>query len=435
MNSASSATPAEIASYFDRLWSLPRSITGDGVRKTHDILGEILPLERIEIPSGTKCFDWTVPKEWAVREAYVMSPKGERLFDFAENNLHLLNYSAPFRGKMSLRELDGHLYSLPEMPDAIPYRTSYYEEKWGFCLSQNQRDTLVDGEYEVVVDTELIDGSLTISECVLPGETKDEVLISTYTCHPSMANNELSGPLVAAFLGRFLASLPKRRLTYRFVFLPETIGSIAYLHRCGGHLKDHLAAGYVVTCVGDCGNFTYKRSRRGGTLADRACEYLLSQTDKSFSVRDFAPFGSDERQYCSPGFDLPVGALMRSAPGDYPQYHTSLDNREAVSFEAMAESVDLYTRLCLTLDGNRRYLNQVMFGEPQLGKYGLYPGTGGQNATIPDTADILWLLSLADGNNDLIAIAEKSGVDFDVLASIAERCLEAGLLKEEPPAP
>ena len=191
----------------------------------------------------------------------------------------------------------------------------------------------------------------------------------------------------------------------------------------------------MVTCVGDCGNFTYKRSRRGGTLADRACEYLLSQTDKSFSVRDFAPFGSDERQYCSPGFDLPVGALMRSAPGDYPQYHTSLDNREAVSFEAMAESVDLYTRLCLTLDGNRRYLNQVMFGEPQLGKYGLYPGTGGQNATIPDTADILWLLSLADGNNDLIAIAEKSGVDFDVLASIAERCLEAGLLKEEPPAP
>ena len=254
---------------FDRLWPIMRSITGDGVRETHDILGELIPLERMEIPSGTKTFDWTVPKEWVFRDAYVIDPNGGRILDARHNTLHLVNYSEPFRGTLSRGELDDHLYSLPERPDAIPYVTSYYRPRWGFCLSQAQRNALPDGDYQVVVDTDLIDGSLTLSECVLPGESTDEVLLSTYTCHPSMANNELSGPLVAAALAKRIAAWPKRRLTYRFVFAPETIGAIAYLSKRGEHLKQSLVAGYIITCVGIPAPFTYQRSRRGNSLADK----------------------------------------------------------------------------------------------------------------------------------------------------------------------
>jgi len=258
-------TPTELAAYFNRLWPILRSITGEGVRKTHDILSELVPLERIEVPSGSVTFDWTVPQEWVVREAYFVTPDHRRMCDVTKNNLHLLNYSIPFRGKVSLQEIDSHLHSLPDQPDAIPYVTSYYEPRWGFCLSHNQRQALPLGDYEVVIDTDLVDGKLTLSEAVLPGQEDREVLISTYTCHPSMANNELSGPLVAAFLYRRLAALSSRRLTYRFVFLPETIGSIVYLGLRGPVLKEKLIAGFVVTCVGDPGPFNYKRSRAGGT--------------------------------------------------------------------------------------------------------------------------------------------------------------------------
>ncbi len=424
-------TADEVAAFLDRLWPLPRSITGEGVRASHDILGEILPLHRIEVPSGTRCFDWTVPKEWIVREAYVVTPTGERILDFGENNLYLVNYSMPFRGRMTRQELDSRLFSLPDMPEAVPYRTSYYKEDWGFCISQKQRDSLAEGEYEVVVDSDLVDGSMTISECVLPGETEKEVLLSTYTCHPSMANNELSGPLVTALLARRLTALPRRRLTYRFVFQPETIGAIATLQRIGDHLRENLVAGYVVSCVGDVGSFTYKRSRRGDTLADRACEYILATSGHPFEIIDFHPMGSDERQYCSPGFDLPVGVLTRSLPATYPQYHTSLDNRDAISFEAICESIDMYYRLCLLLDRNRVYQNQVMYGEPHLSKYDLYPTLGGSADTRFEVGDILWLMSLADGSRDLLAIAERSGSEFDRLAELAQRCVEAGLLKAE----
>lgn len=422
----------EIETYFDRLWPILRSITGEGVRQTHDILSEIVKLERTEISSGTQVFDWTIPKEWKVNEAYIIDPNGKRILDVKENNLHLVNYSIPFRGILSKSELGGHLYSLPDKPTAIPYVTSYYSPRWGFCLSQQERDKLPDGNYQVVVDTELFEGSLTLSEAVLQGESQDEVLISTYTCHPSLASNELSGPLVTAFLYKELARLEHRRLTYRFVFLPETIGAITYLHLRGEHLKKHLVAGYVVTCIGDAGNFTYKRSRQssiGPTLAlvDRAAEHVLKHSERAYKVLDFSPLGSDERQYCSPGFNLPVGSLMRSQYGTYPEYHTSLDNKDFVSFEAMAESVQMYLSVMKTLEQNRIYKNLFPHGEPQLGKRGLYE-TLGRN-TIPELSSaVFWLLNYADGEHDLLDIAEKSDYSVELLDKAAKACLEAKII-------
>jgi aminopeptidase-like protein len=419
----------ELESYFDRLWPILRSITGEGVRQTHDILCELVRLERSEIPSGTRVFDWTVPKEWKVNEAYLIDPHGKRILDVRDNTLHLVNYSIPFRGVVSKDELDSHLYSLPDKPTAIPYITSYYAPRWGFCLSQDERETLPEGNYQVVVDTELLDGSLTLSEAVLPGESQEEVLISTYTCHPSLANNELSGPLVAAFLYRELARLEHRHLTYRFVFLPETIGAITYLHLRGEHLKKHLVAGYVVTCIGDAGSFTYKRSRRETSLPDRAAEHTLKHSGNPYKILDFSPLGSDERQYCSPGFNLPVGSLMRSMYGTYPEYHTSLDNKSFISFGAMAESVQMYLRVMKTLESNRLYNNLFPHGEPQLGKRGLYE-TLGQN-TIPELSSaVFWLLNYADGEHDLLWIAEKSGYSIALLDKAAQACLEVGIVEE-----
>ncbi len=422
------ALPDDIASTFDRLWPILRSITGAGVRQTHDILSEIVKLERHEIPSGTQVFDWTIPKEWVVRQAYIIDPQGQRILDVAENNLHLLNYAVPFQGVVSKAELETHLYSLPDKPTAIPYVTSYYAPRWGFCLSQQQRDKLPEGDYQIVIDTEMIDGSLTISEAVLKGESEQEVLISTYTCHPSLANNELSGPLVAAFLYQKLAALGKRRLTYRFVFLPETIGAIAYLHLRGEHLKKNVVAGYVLTCIGDAGDFTYKRSRQHTSLADRAAEHVLKHLNTPSKVINFSPLGSDERQYGSPGFNLPMGSLMRSMYGTYPEYHTSLDNRDFISFTAMAESVEAYFKIMMALENNVIYKNLFPYGEPQLGKRGLYD-TIGRN-TIPELSSaVFWLLNFSDGEHDLLAIAQKSGYSMELLHQAAQACLATGLIE------
>lgn len=428
-------TEGEIAAYFDRLWPLNRSLTGEGVRATHDILGELLPLKRIEIPSGTQVFDWTIPPEWRVKAAYVTGPDGKRLFDVKDNNLHLVGYSIPFRGKLARAELDKHLHSLPDLPDALPYVTSYYRREWGFCLPHKVRQSLPDGQYDVVVDTELDDnGSMTLSETVLPGASDAEILISTYTCHPSLANNELSGPLAASFLYRRLASWPQRRHSFRFVFLPETIGSIAYLHRCGEHLKAKLAAGYVVTCVGLDDDFTYKRSKRGDTLADRAAEIVLRDIAATGGPANrmlgFFPSGSDERQYCSPAFNLPVGSLMRGMYATRPQYHTSLDNREHISFASLQQTIDAYEAICRAIDNNAVYRSTVTQGEPFLSKYDLYPPKNDPREVRPDVMDILWLLSLADGRTDLLSIAARSKVPVARLIEAALRCRRVGLVEE-----
>ena len=419
--------PVQIEYFFDRLWPLMRSLTGDGVRATHDILGEILPLQRTEVPSGQQVFDWTVPKEWVVRKAYIIRPDGEKILDIKDNNLHLVSYSIPFQGTLPLTELDNHLHSLPDLPNAIPYVTSFYEPRWGFCLTDNQRKCLPDGDYEVVVDTELTDGSLTISEALLPGESSEEVLISTYTCHPSLANNELSGPLVAAFLYRRLASISKRRLSFRFAFFAETIGCIAYLALREPLLRERLIAGYVITCAGDRAPFTYKYSRRGNTLADRAAEYVLKDMEGVRYV-PYSPIGSDERQYCSPGFNFPVGSLMRSMYGTFEEYHTSLDNKNFIDFGALAETVEVYARLCTTLDANNSFISQNPFCEPQLGKRGLYPNRGSDKVAERLEA-LLWLLNLSDGQHDLLSIATRSGLSIENLDHAAQQCLAKGLIK------
>ena len=404
-------------------------MTGDGVRQTHEILGELVPLNRIEVPSGTEVFDWTVPPEWQINKAYVIKPDGRRILDVVENNLHLVNYSVPFCGKLSLAELQPHLHSLPENPHAIPYVTSYYNPAWGFCLTHAEREKLPNGEYDVVVDTNLkADGGMTLSEAVLPGKTQEEVLISTYTCHPSMANNELSGPLVAAYLFKRLASLPERRLTYRFAFLVETIGSIAYLAMRGEHLKKHMVGGLVATCVGLDEPFVYKRSARGDTVIDRAAEKTLVENNLDHRIVDFYPWGSDERQYCSPGFELPVGCLMRGSFFERPEYHTSLDNRELISFETILDTVSAYEAICLMMERNLIYKNLIAGGEPQLGKYGLYPLIGAKQEVEQGRRDLFWLLSLANGTRDLIQISQRSGVPVARLHDTASKCVSVGIM-------
>lgn len=418
---------------FDRLWPITRSICGPGLRETLDVLGEVMPHQRIEVPCGQPVFDWAVPQEWQAREAYVIAPDGRRILDLAVNNLHLVNYSVAFRGRLSRAELDRHLHSLPEQPDAIPYVTSYYAPRWGFCLAEHERRNLTEGDYEVVVDTVHKDGSLTLAEAVLPGSEAREVLFSSYICHPSLANNELSGPLVLAFLYRRIAAWPDRRLTYRFVLCPETIGTLSYLRLRGDHLRQRMDAGYVITCVGDAGGperrFTYKRSRMGDSLADRAALHTLSRTlNEPFETVDFAPDdGSDERQYCSPGFNLPVGSLMRTMYGQYPEYHTSLDNRGLMSFPAMQGSVAAYEQIARLLDGNLRYRNLSPYGEPQLGRRKLY-ATEGTHVDAATSA-VLWTLNLSDGSHDLLAIANRSGHPFPRILDAAKRAEQAGLLE------
>ena len=426
-----SESPGELAGYFDRLWPLLRSLTGEGVRQTHDILSELVPLERLEIPSGTACFDWTVPPEWICRQAYVTAPDGRRMLDVTEHNLHLVNYSAPFRGTVTRTQLEEHLHSLPNQADAIPYVTSYYAPRWGFCLTQRQRDHLPEGDYQVVVDTEHVAGSLTISHAVLPGDERDEVLISTYTCHPSLANDNLSGPLAAAFLYRRLAALPQRRLTYRFVLAARN-------HRQHRLLAPARRAPAPASRGGLCGQlrrrlaapFTYKRSRRGDTPADRAALVALRKfSGERLRVLDFDPSGSDERQFCSPGFDLPVGVIARSIYGSYPEYHTSLDNRDFISFEALVESVDALFATLLVLDRNRVFRRTNPYGEPQLGGRGLYPTLGTGRQRDERLVALRWLLNLADGRHDLVAIAERSGSDFDLLHELAKECLQTKLIE------
>lgn len=415
----------ELHSLVAELFPICRSITGDGVRETLRRVGARIPLTIHEVPSGTPVFDWTVPKEWNIRDAYIANARGERLVDFRQSNLHVVSYSTPVRRRMSLAELRPQLFSLPEQPDRIPYRTSYYKETWGFCLPHAQLEGLADEEYEVVIDSTLADGSLTYAECLLPGEYPDEVLVSCHICHPSLADDNLSGLAVAAELARWLGGR-RRRYTYRFVFIPGTIGAITWLAR-NREAAARVRHGLVLTCVGDPGAFTYKRSRRGDAEVDRALAHVLRHSGHDHRVIDFFPYGYDERQYCSPGFNLPVGCLMRSQHGTFPEYHTSGDDLAFVRPEALRESLALCAAAVDLLERNRTYVSTNPHCEPQLGRRGLYGSVGGY-APQQYQLTMLWVLNLSDGGHSLLEIAERADAPFAMVADIAERLAEHGLL-------
>jgi aminopeptidase-like protein len=423
----------ELENYFDRLWPITRSLTGNGNRKTLGILSELVALRIIEVPSGTKCFDWTVPAEWNINEAWIKDSNGNIIIDVAENNLHILGYSEPFKGNLTFDELRPHLYSLPDQPGLIPYLTSYYQRRWGFCLSHDQLLRLDKNDtYEVLIDSTLDQkGSMTIGEAIIKGKSDKEILFSSYICHPSMANNELSGPLVTAFLYHNLKKRKNLKYTYRFVFAPETIGSIYNLSINGDEWKKNLLAGFIINCIGDRGKFTYKKSRIGNALPDRIVQTLLTQTEKEFNVFDFFPGGSDERQFCSPGFNLPVGSLMRTMYGEYSEYHTSADNKEFISFDALENSIKKYLEVIEVIERNQKYMNSMPYCEPQLGKRGLYPTLGSQKLKSDFVSTMMWVLNLADGTNDLISISEKSGIPFKNLYPVIDKLIENGILKNE----
>ncbi|MCD9023671.1 DUF4910 domain-containing protein [Cohnella silvisoli] len=417
---------------FDRLFPINRSITGDGVRESLSILGEIVPISQKEYPSGTECFDWTVPKEWNVRSAFVKDGQGRTLIDFKENNLHLMGYSTPFQGYVSREELMEHLYTRPDLPDAIPYVMSYYKENWGFCVEHSRLAEFKDEWYEVVIDSELKDGHMTIGEGFIQGSSGREILLSTYVCHPSMAINELSGPLVQTMVYRYLQQREgDLKYSYRFLYVPETIGSLLYLSQHGDELKRNVAAGYVVTCVGHGEAFTYKKSKQANTLADKAAMHVLKQSGKLHKVVDWNPFGSDERQYCSQAFKLPMGSLMRTMYGEYPEYHTSLDNRSLISEEVLEETVQMYIDLIETLEANETYECTHIHGEPKLDKRGLYPYTGGTRtkAQQRQISAITNLLAFSDGSHDLMDIAEKLNVMGKDLREAALLLEQHGLLR------
>ena len=409
------------------LYPICRSITGNGYRQTMQRIQEIIPISIQEVPSGTEVFDWTIPKEWNIRDAYVKGPNGKKVIDFKQHNLHVMQYSVPIRLKMPLQDLKHHLYSLPDHPEWIPYRTSYYKENWGFCLSQKQLDSLEEGEYEVVIDSSLEDGHLTFGEYRIQGESDEEVLVSCHCCHPSLCNDNLSGIALTSRLAETLRSL-SLRYSYRFLFIPGAIGSITWLSK-NEEVTSRIKHGLVVTGVGDSGTFHYKKSRRGDAEIDRVVQYVLKHSGKSYQVRDFSPYGYDERQYCSPGFNLPVGSLTRSPHGLYPQYHTSADDLNFVSTGALVESLSIYLEVVRVLENNRRYQNLNPKCEVRLGKRGLYRTIGGEIGQPLNELALLWVLNLSDGSNSLLDISERSGLPFDDVESAAGALLGKELLK------
>ena len=410
------------------LYPICRSITGDGIRASLRMLQQVVPLEIHEVPTGTRVFDWIVPPEWNIRDAYVKDRRGERVIDFRRHNLHVVNYSVPFHGHLTLDELRPHLHTLPEQPDRIPYRTSYYRETWGFCISHNQFLSLEKGEYEVCVDTSLEPGALTYGELYLAGQSSAEVLISCHCCHPSLANDNLSGMVVSTFLAKELQT-QTRRYSYRFLFIPGTIGSITWL-ALNEQRTNNIKHGLVVACVGDAGCMHYKRSRLGDAEIDKAAIHVLQHSGHEFEVLDFSPYGYDERQYCSPGFNLPVGSLTRTPHGRYPEYHTSADNLDFVRPEYLADSFDKYLAVIDVLENNRKYRNTNPKCEPQLGKRGLYGTFGGRKDADQYELAMLWVLNLSDGNNTLLEIADRSNLSFGLIGKVAETLLTHGLLEE-----
>lgn len=421
-------TGREMHAFIGEMYPLCRSITGAGFRETLSLVSRHIPLEIHEIPTGTPIFDWTVPKEWNIRDAYVKNRAGERVIDFHKSNLHVVSYSVPVEATLSLTELKEHLFTLPEQPDRIPYRTAYYQETWGFCLSQRELLKLQDDRYEVRIDSSLEPGHLAYGEYLLPGEEEHEVLISCHACHPSLCNDNLSGVAVAAFLAKHLGTQPGRRYSYRFLFIPGTIGSITWL--CLNEDRVHrIRHGLVAACVGDPGRMTYKKSRRGNTEIDQAVANVLKHSGQDYEIIDFFPYGYDERQYGSPGFNLPVGCLMRTPHGRYPEYHTSADDLAFVRPASLADSFMKYLAVFHVLEYNRAFLNLNPKGEPQLGRRGLYRLMGGDREEGFDQMSLLWVLNLSDGRHTLLDIAERSGYPFAVIHRAASALKESGLLQ------
>jgi aminopeptidase-like protein len=414
----------------EELFPICRSITGNGVRQTLEILRRFIPLEAHEVPSGIGVLDWTVPPEWNLRDAYILDPDGRRVVDFAANNLHIVQYSRPIDAMIPLGELRPHLHTLPDQPDWIPYRTSYYTENWGFCLTHRQLSSLADGPYRVVIDSDLGPGHLSYGELLIPGETDDTVLFSCHICHPSLANDNLSGIAVATMLACHLQTL-RRRHSYRFLFIPGTIGSLTWLARNEDKVG-RIVHGLVLSCLGDAGGMTYKQSRRGNAAIDRIVAHVLRNDEVPHRITPFVPYGYDERQYCSPGFDLPVGCLMRTPNGEYPEYHSSADNLSLLRPESLAHSLAVLRRIVAVIEGDAICRSRNPKGEPQLGQRGLYETMGGQRAASYDQMALLWVLNLADGHHSLLDMAERAGVPFATIRAAADALVAAELLERMP---
>lgn len=409
------------------LFPINRSLTGDGVRTSLRIIKNLINIEISEVPSNSKVFDWVVPREWKIRNAWIVTPDGDKICDYSKNNLHLVGYSSPINKKMGLAELNKNLFSLNTQPNAIPYVTSYYKESWGFCITHNERLKLKEGQYEVFIDSEIFDGNLSYGELIIPGKSKKEILLSTYICHPSMANNELSGPVLAVELAKMLLNT-KNDYTYRIIFVPETIGSLVYIKKHYKDLKRNIIAGFVLTCVGDNNNVSYLESRYGNTLADKVAKFVLKEMDLKYISYTFLDRGSDERQYCSPGIDLPVCSVMRSKYATYPEYHTSLDNMSFISKEGLQLSFDIYRFIIKTIELNF-YYESVVLGEPQLGTKGLYPLISKKHSD-KSVRDILDFIAYADGSNDLIDISNITGIKIDRLSNLSDLLIGEKILKK-----
>lgn len=428
MSLAIDSTGVELHAFASRLYPICRSITGEGVRKSLAMISEHVPLSIREVPSGSAVYDWEVPLEWNIEDAAVLAPHGERVIDFQKHNLHVVSYSEPFAKTVALSELEPRLHSLPEHPQWIPYRTSYYQRTWGFCLSHEVRETLRTGRYRVEIKSSLAPGSLTYGELALPGRSREEVLFFTHVCHPSLANDNTSGMAVATFLAQWLADAP-RRYSYRFVFAPGTIGSLCWLKRNEARLGQ-VRAGLVLGLLGDSGALTYKASRDENTETDAIAAYVLAQIAPQGSIVPFSPYGYDERQLCSPGFNLPVGRLTRSPNGAYPQYHSSADDLTLIRPECLAQSLSACKLFVNVLEDNVRYVNLNPKGEPRLGKRGLYGAIGGTSPKAREHA-MLWVLNQSDGSKSLLDIARRADLGFDVVRQAAEALEGAGLLRVE----
>jgi len=419
----------EIFDLIEKMYPICRSITGNGVRETLSIISKIIPIKIYEVPSKTKVLDWEIPLEWNIKDAWIKNGSGKKIIDFKNCNLHVLNYSIPIHKKVNLQELKKHLFTLPDYPESIPYRTSYHNKEWGFCISYNQFKELNDEIYEVNIDSKLESGFLTYGELLIKGEIEDEVLISTHICHPSLANDNLSGIAIATYIAETLSTIDTK-FSYRFLFIPGTIGSITWLSLNENKIEN-IKHGLVLTLLGDNSKFNYKKSRRGNAVIDKIVQNCLEQSKEDYGILDFSPYGYDERQFCSPGYNLPVGRLSRSIHGEFPEYHTSGDNLDFLNKDKLLESLKLLMNIIQVIEDNGVFINLKPNGEPQLGKRGLFKKIGGESETKDYQMALLWILNQSDGQNSLLDISVKSGISFNLIKISANQLVNAGLLKEK----